>query len=202
LTDAILGIVLFWAMSAWDACTQDPNLWIRAIECHPSTVSALQAVAVFGAIIATIALAYRDRKQRLSDKHETSLFFVAGLITPLGVLRSDVTRAMHPLASISQPQALTDTAQHTLAAIRLKIPAELETAMGQMHAMEPLVVAPFQTCISQARAFNALVDSMLAMATTDINRFEATKSEPIKTLTTTATHLSDRIVELVGKPYR
>jgi hypothetical protein len=44
-------------MSGWDACTQDPHWIVRTIECHPSTMMAVQAMAMFGAIAAAIWLA-------------------------------------------------------------------------------------------------------------------------------------------------
>ena len=76
----------------WDACTMEPNTWLRWIECHPAFLSMIQGIGTFLAILATVLIPFliRQREERFeTDTYRSQLREIFEKISGLGhILRT------------------------------------------------------------------------------------------------------------------
>ena len=111
-------------MASWVACGQEPNLWLRWMECHPALGGYFTLLGVVAAIWAGSAT-IRAENKRLAARGRVIAYRLAPSIVRI---KGDAVRALTILASrkISAP-TIFPSLQHLLAqfSIRGEIPQDI-----------------------------------------------------------------------------
>ncbi len=189
-------------MIGWSACTMEPNIILRWIECHPASVMTIQAIATFLAIVAAIAvplcMAESDRRRRAEEKCASSEAFVVSLLAPASHVLIDTARVRVMVTKLEETEIGSPQVLTTLRAIRVVIPDELSTAMTQMHLLDNNVVGRMRTAITHIQSFNVVVDQLVAATSYDVSKFEIARADAIPMLKKNISDLRERLEDLVG----
>ncbi len=103
-------------MLGWDACTQEPSLLLRWIECHPGAAGWAQAMGAILAIVAAVVVSRmqiaEDRQrnaQRIEAKAKTLAIqlipFVAHAIVDARIIRGYITNQDHGIDLLTSDEA-------------------------------------------------------------------------------------------------
>jgi hypothetical protein len=92
-------------MAGWDACTEEPNRWLRWIECHPGFASWLQAGGTIVAIAIAIAipLILRLREERYQRRQYVEL--VADALRSIALTAYTIRPLLWPMSDEQQMPA-------------------------------------------------------------------------------------------------
>ena len=99
-------------MSAWNACTQEPNAWLRWIECHLGVAGFVQAIGTILAVVAAVIIASaqsrtsvkvereRENAKRAADRKSAHILALR-LASILVDIEGDLAAAMKITASLT-----------------------------------------------------------------------------------------------------
>lgn len=163
-------------MAAWDACTQEPNSWLRWIECHPGLAGYLQALGVILAVVIAflspqIAGWYAKRQRRVQILQNTR-DLVGGLETPaidVGVVANRIKLKLDQHKN-SMPDALIwkDWFEKE---IFLPLSPQFEFLYQQLEGTNPVLMAPYVEISKSIVSYNSVrfqtKDIPLAIAEAD-----------------------------------
>jgi hypothetical protein len=141
----------------WDACTMDPRLWMRAIECHPASTAGLAtAAAILVSAAIAIVLWRRDKARRDEERVDRSFHVVAsifghlwGLDTELASLRRRATEF-----GTSIPRDWPKWADR----MGLPIPVALIEAVPRMDGGVENIVGRFRDLTMLVVAYNDFIE--------------------------------------------
>lgn len=152
-------------MEIWNACTQEPNSWLRWIECHPGTAGWLQAIFSILAIIATAAVSYgvmeADRRYRAKERFarsENLLVSVAGDVFPLYGLIQRRKQHIEVLIGRRPADAMVKS---TLEQLDIPINDRLNSTLPLLMDLDTAVVEPLRQILSAAAAYNSFLDGLI-----------------------------------------
>src|SRR5271168_1205969 len=93
---------------SWDACTIEPNSWLRWIECHPGLAGYVQAVGVVGTLmlallgppVAQLIEFVRERRAR----NKTTISVARSLLPYVNSMLERIEGRLVTLSTYSEPE--------------------------------------------------------------------------------------------------
>ncbi|MGD0865244.1 MAG: hypothetical protein ABSA49_06780 [Rhizomicrobium sp.] len=191
-------------MSGWDACTQEPNVLLRWIECHPAFLAATQDFFTFVAIAVAIGIplwtAQREKQLRASERNISSQVFAASLLAPFSAAKMDIARIKHGLRQLEVRPARWPGIPDALRQLKIQMPVELENALARFHEFDREIIGPLNTAITMIIAYNAYVDQLYQASADDIERYERGKARILSNLGDRIEGLDASFACVIGLP--
>lgn len=146
--------------SKWDACTMDPHLWMRAIECHPSFAGYLQFIGTMLALIVAIGVPLLiDQLQRAHinrDRKLRAASMLRALTGDVGVVATRAILLAGPISSIATDGRKTNDWADALV---LHIPPRLESVVFESNDVDRDVLKPIVDIVIAAAVYNGFLEA-------------------------------------------
>jgi hypothetical protein len=186
-------------MIEWVACTLEPNVVFRWIECHPAvTQSGATILAIMAAAGGPFYLWQRERTERAQERRAASVAFATSLLQPASTILVDTARVGHAIKTLKQQPIGSPTIPDVLRSCKLRIPSEVNIPMQQAYTLDDKIVGSVISCIWIATTYNGVVDQLVWAAADDVQRFESDRANTIQMLSDTLEALRQRFEHLTG----
>ncbi|HTW34840.1 MAG TPA: hypothetical protein VMD53_09495 [Rhizomicrobium sp.] len=145
-------------MTTWDACTFEPNSWLRWVECHPGLAGYIQAIGTIGAILVAILapviatqwqshLEYRARLQR-------SKTLAGSMRNTIWDVDAEVRRVGELLAAATEPPEDTMNGNFLARQLVLRLPPKLDLFYQVVAGTELSITRQFVDTANAVRNYN------------------------------------------------
>lgn len=179
----------------WAACTDDPNVWMKNLECHPGFAAYLQVVGVIVAILGTALITYWATKTALKptlvERQRRAKVLVYRLLPGVADIVSTCARVRLIYQQTERGSLLANVQPTEQAVWAVRIDAQIPVeALSEMHVLDEgtaETVARLHYYLSRYNEFVRLNVPMLsALDGEGRTRFE----ETFDTLLSTVEHLA------------
>lgn len=189
-------------MKGWDACTLEPNVVMRWMECHPSVTGF--AATILGLLVAAgvpLLLWRRDLSEKAKEKRLSSRAFAAALLAPIAQIKLDVPRVRHMLGVLRDTSRGNPGMPDRLRDCRFIVPNEIPAAMREMHQFDNSVVGPIRTSITGVQSYNFILDQLALAASNDVKRFDDAREALLPQLERTLTVAEEGLDRVLGPTF-
>jgi hypothetical protein len=165
-------------MPGWDACTLEPNVAIRWIECHPSgTIAIATVLGLAGAALVPLFIWRQDHSQRKKELIQASESFAAALLVPFSAVRGDISRVRSMLDLLARKSSTDPAITTVMDECHLIVPTEVPLAMRELYRFDNSVVAPIRSSVTAVTAYNVSVDGFYRAAIANLSNYLDNKSK-------------------------
>lgn len=187
-------------MSAWDACTMEPNSAFRWIECHPAFMAATQDVLLILTILVAIGVPAYAEYLRRKEKRDASQAYAASLFAPLTRASFDIPRVRRAIAAFKHEPALSPNLPGILDSINVRIPSELDYAMPRLHQFDNEFVRSIRSSIMALQSYNIVLMQAQDAAIDAPEQFDATRGKIVALVEATLEQVQDQLKRTLGLP--
>jgi hypothetical protein len=145
----------------WDACTMEPNAWLRWLECHPGLAGYLQtigAVIAIGVAVASpwIAASFADRQARKA-RAERTWVLIGALKDPVQNIAAAAARAEAYLEKWKHAAPQQNLWPDFCKTIFVSVPTAIDL-LHQQTDVDPKLIAPYREVQTAVMAHNTLIN--------------------------------------------
>jgi len=173
-------------MPRWDACTLEPNLWLRWIECHPALAGYLQTIGTIAAVSAAIAIPLlirnADKAAARDNLRNRSKTFAVSLLGSFAAPALDFPRMKAALNVLKSHDANWPGTPDALRRVQITLPTALLDAQKILPEYDQEIVGPLSTAITAAVSYNTTVDGYVDATSVRPDRYAASRDVILSSL--------------------